>query len=73
MAEARRISAVFSIYSGREVEELLRKIEGGRDRFITQESRANRARCLCGIDNEIKDGNDGSLPLIDEWSRMISS
>jgi hypothetical protein len=70
IAEARRISVVFSTYSDREVEELLRKIEGCRDRFITQGSGADRARCLCSIFNEIKYGNGGSLPLLDDWSRM---
>lgn len=68
--EARRVSAAYSTYSDREIEELIRKIEGCRDRFISQGSGQDRARCLCSILNEIKDGNGGSLPHIDDWQRM---
>jgi len=70
--EAERISSAFSTYSDREVEELIRKIEGCRDRFISQGSGRDRARCLCSILNEIKDGNGGRLPLIDDWQRMYA-
>lgn len=70
VAESHRVSATFSTYSDRELEELIRKIEGCRDRFISQGSGADRARCLCSIFKEIKDGNGGSLPKIDDWGRM---
>jgi hypothetical protein len=49
IAESRRASRAFSTYADREVEELIKKIEGCRDRFITQGSGADRARCLCSI------------------------
>ena len=70
IAESRRVSVAFSTYADREVEELNRKIEGCRDRFITQGSGADRARCLCSIFREIEAGNGGSLPEIDDWRRM---
>jgi hypothetical protein len=70
IAESRRASVTFSTYSDREMEELIKKIEGCRDRFITQGSGADRARCLCSIFREISDGNGGSLPEIDDWRRM---
>jgi hypothetical protein len=70
IAESRRASLAFSTYSDRELEEIIKKIEGCRDRFITQGSGADRSRCLCSIFKEIIDGNGGSLPLIDDWRRM---
>jgi hypothetical protein len=71
IAEAQRISVVFSTYSDREIQELNHKIEGCRDRFIAQGSGENRARCLCSIFNEIKAGNGGWLPDIDDWGKMF--
>jgi hypothetical protein len=68
--ESERVSKTFSTFSNREVQELVSKIEGCRDRFITQGSGADRARCLCSILNEIKDGNGGKLPPIDDWQRI---
>ena len=68
--ESRRASETFSTYSEREVQEIIRKIEGCRDRFISQGSGQDRARCFCSILNEIKDGNGGRLPHIDDWQRM---
>ncbi len=68
--EARRVSAVYSTYSDREIEEIIRKIEGCRDRFISQGGGQDRARCLCSILNEIKAGNGGRLPHIDDLQRM---
>lgn len=68
--EARRVSVAFSTYSDREIEELVKKIEGCRDRFISQGSGKDRARCMCSIFEEIKDGNGGTLPHIDAWRDM---
>lgn len=73
IAEAQRASAVFSTYSDREIEELIKKIEGCRDRFISQGSGSDRARCLCSIFKEITDGNGGSLPHIDAWQGMYDT
>jgi hypothetical protein len=70
IAESQRASATFSTYADREIEELIKKIEGCRDRFITQGSGADRARCFCSIFKEIEAGNGGSLPVIDDWQRM---
>jgi len=73
IAEAKRCSDSFSTYSDREIQELIRKIEGCRDRFIAQGGGEARSRCLCSIFNEIKAGNGGSLPHIDDWERMYAA
>jgi hypothetical protein len=70
VAESRRVSVTYSTYSDRELQEMIRKIEGCRDRFIAQGSGADRARCLCSIFKEIRDGNGGSMPNIDAWRDM---
>ena len=72
IAESRRASVTFSTYSDRELEVLIGKIEGCRDRFIAQGRGADRARCLCSIFKEIRDGNGGLLPEIDDWRRMYN-
>ena len=72
IAESQRVSEAYSTYSDREIQELIRKVEGCRDRFIKQGSGADRARCLCSIFNEIRDGNGGKLPAIDDWRRMYN-
>jgi hypothetical protein len=72
IAESKRASQVFSTYSDRELEALIRKIEGCRDRFISQGSGEDRARCFCSILEEIKAGNGGRLPLVDDWERMYN-
>ena len=70
IAESRRASETFSSFSDAEIEDLIRRIEGCRERFITQGSGRDRTRCLCGIFKEIMDGNGGRLPKIDAWERM---
>jgi hypothetical protein len=70
ITEANRVSRVFSTYSDREIQELVNKIEGCRDRFISQGSGKDRARCLCSIFQEIMHGNGGQLPTIDAWQQM---
>jgi len=72
IAESRRASKTFSTYSDRELEEIIRKIEGCSDRFINQGSGADRARCFCSIFKEIVDGNGGVMPEIDDWDQMYN-
>ena len=72
ISEANRAASLLSTYSDAEVEELLRKIEGCRSRFIEQGGGADRARCLCSIFREIRDGNGGDLPNVDDWQRMFN-
>jgi hypothetical protein len=69
---ARRASLSFSTYSDRELEDLIRRIEGCRDRFIEQNAGQDRSRCLCNILNQIKDGNGGELPEVDAWREMYA-
>lgn len=70
IAESRRASRVFSTFSDDEIRMLIEKIEGCRDRFMSQGSGRDRARCLCSIFNEIKEANGGQLPEVDDWERM---
>lgn len=70
--ESRRVADAFSTYSDAEVRVLVKKIEGCRDRFVNEGSGKDRASCICGILNEIRDGNGGKLPLIDDWERIYS-
>jgi hypothetical protein len=62
----------YSTFSDEELRMLIGKIEGCRDRFILQGSGKDRARCLCSILVEIKDGNGGELPDVDAWRAMYA-
>ena len=70
ISESKRVSETFSTYSDAEVRAILRRIEGCRNRFIAQGGGADRSQCLCSIFNELRAGNGGTLPLIDDWARM---
>jgi hypothetical protein len=70
--ESRRVSVAFSTYSDDEVEALLRRIEGCRQRFIDQGGGVDRARCIWSILEEASEGNGGELPLIDDWRNIYS-
>jgi hypothetical protein len=70
IAEARRVAATFSTYSDDEIRALIKQIDGCRTRFIAQGGGEDRVRCFCSILNEMKEGNGGILPFIDDWKRM---
>jgi hypothetical protein len=73
LAEASRVSVVFSTFSEAEVAALLERLEGCRDRFVEQGGGAERTRCICSILNEARRANGGTLPLIDDWQRIYST
>jgi ribosomal 50S subunit-associated protein YjgA (DUF615 family) len=68
--ESRRVSAIYSTYSDAEVSAMLSRLEQCRDRFIEQGGGTDRARCMCSVLNQVKDGNGGHLPLIDDWENI---
>jgi hypothetical protein len=68
-AQAARLAATFSTYSDDEVKELSRRVEQCRQRFIAEGSGKDRARCLCNVLRDVKDGNGGTIPL-PEWEEM---
>ena len=68
--ESQRVSSVFSTYSAAEVERIFSLLEGCAKRFIDQGSGAARAKCVCSVLNEVKEGNGGQLPLIDDWENI---
>lgn len=68
--ESKRVSAKLSSYSQREVEAILSRLEECRDRFIKQGGGAARSRCVCSVLNEVKAGNGGQLPAIDDWENI---
>ena len=68
---ARRASVAYSTYSDAEIEAILKRIEGCRQRFITQGGGDDRKACLCSIFKEIAAGNGGTLPQVDDWENMF--
>jgi hypothetical protein len=70
-AAARIASATYSTYSDAEIEAILKRIEGCRQRFITQGGGDDRKICLCSIFKEIAAGNGGVLPDVDDWGNMF--
>lgn len=70
IAEAQRVSSVFSTYSEAEVDALLKLLKGCRDRFISQGSGVARTRCICSVLREAMEGNGGKLPVIDDWQNI---
>jgi hypothetical protein len=70
ISESKRASEIFSTYSDAELEAIISRIQGCRDRFIEQGSGRDRSHCLCSIFKEIMDGNGGRMPRIDAWERM---
>ena len=70
IAEADRVSHVFSTYSEDEVRAILKRLEDCRDRFIKEGSGPARQRCLCNVFKDVIAGNGGRLPQIDDWERF---
>jgi hypothetical protein len=70
--ESRRVSATFSTYSEDEVKAISKRLQECRDRFIAEGSGPQRARCLCSVLNDFKDGNGGVLPHVDDWANIYS-
>jgi hypothetical protein len=70
VAEARRVSAVFSTYSEEEVQAILERLKGCQERFIKEGSGPARQRCFCQVFNDVIDGNGGKLPRIDDWENI---
>jgi hypothetical protein len=70
--ESQRVSVAFSTYSEEEVKSLLNRMKGCQDRFVAQGGGLDRARCICSVLQEAKDGNGGVLPLIDDWQNIYA-
>lgn len=68
--EAQRVSVQFSTYSEAEVRAILVRLKGCQERFIQQGGGADRSRCLCSVFNEVREGNGGQLPRIDDWENI---
>lgn len=71
IAEANRVSRVFSTYSDGELEAILKRLQDCRDRFISEGSGENRRRCQCSVFKDVIDGNGGKLPAIDDWENIF--
>ncbi len=72
IAEAERVSQVFSTYSEPEVQAILERLKACRDRFITEGSGTGRKKCLCSVFKDVIDGNGGKLPHIDDWENIYN-
>lgn len=68
--ESQRVSVAFSTYSEAELKAVLSRLEQCRDRFIRQGGGTDRARCICSVLDEVKTGNGGRLPFIDDWESI---
>lgn len=68
--EAEMLRLALMTYSEEEVEEIEDRIEGCRNRFIREGSGERRARCLCSVLTDVKDGNGGDIPDIDSWGEI---
>ena len=68
--EAERVSVTLSTLSDAEVEALLTRLKGCRDRFIAQGGGRERAQCICSVLREAAEGNGGVLPTIDDWQNI---
>jgi hypothetical protein len=72
IAESHRASGAYSSYSEEELQSLLDRLQGCRQRFIDQGGGLDRARCICSVLNEAQDGNGGTLPDVDDWQNIYS-
>jgi hypothetical protein len=70
--ESQRVSVAFSTFSEEEVQSLLNRMKGCQDRFIAQGGGLDRARCMCSVLQQAKDGNGGTLPHIDDWQNIYA-
>ena len=68
--EAHTLRLALMTYTENEVKEIEDRIEGCRDRFIKEGSGERRARCLCSVLTDVKDGNGGDMPDIDSWEEI---
>ena len=65
--DAKILRLALMTYSAEEIEEIEDRIKGCRDRFIREGIGKKRARCLCSVLTDVKDGNGGVIPNIDRW------
>lgn len=70
IAEARRVSEVFSTYSEQEVRAILDRLKACQDRFVKEGDGAARRRCFCQVFKDVIEGNGGILPRIDDWENI---
>jgi hypothetical protein len=70
IAEADRVSRVFSTFSEQEVQAILDRLKACQDRFIREGDGAARKRCFCQVFKDVSDGNGGTLPRIDDWDNI---
>jgi hypothetical protein len=66
------LAKAMSTYSDEEVEAIRDRLDGCRQRFISEGSGPNRATCLCSVLQDVKDGNGGSIPF-DDWARTYET
>lgn len=71
--EASRVSIAYSTFSEEEVDAMLNRLKGCRDRFVAQGGGKERSSCICSVLNEAKEGNGGTLPHVDDWQRIYST
>lgn len=59
----RVLRTAFSTYSTDEVEAIAERLRRCRDRFIREGAGSQRAKCLCSVLEDVRDGNGGMIPV----------
>lgn len=70
IAEARRVSEVYSTYSEEEIQAIFARLRACQDRFIREGDGGARQRCYCQVFRDVIEGNGGTLPTIDDWQNI---
>lgn len=65
--ESQRVSADFLDYTDEQVRVMASRLQACLDQTVQRASPDQRAECICGILNEVRIGNGGHLPQIDDW------
>lgn len=63
------LQQALSTYNDAEILAINRRMENCSNIFIAEGDGKQRAKCLCNVLNNVREGNGGELPDIDNWRR----
>jgi hypothetical protein len=71
--EAQTASVLYkTTFSDDELQDIIRRVEGCRVRFIEQGDGDDRVKCLCSVFRHAKTGNGGNLPDVGGWPEIYA-
>jgi hypothetical protein len=70
--EAQQANLQYSTYSEEELQDLIDRIKGCRDRAIREGDPKRRVNCLCSVLAYAKDGNGGDMPDVADWQEIYN-